>query len=363
MKIWVNQTYYEEVFGWTPLECGLKEYTSLSLRDCSLNYQYIYGRRSKFYICPNDNNLFMVAQIFASRELKLDMIFSVVDKNVISNFSYESHSVGGPAWIDPTLCHARPPYRGPWVQRCVYHMIWKQKILANSYHIVVSQYYRVKLSLFGRNISMLGHIRLFDGPDEFSAPAKMPLRYWVSKTGNQARVKVNLMLSTFQCYLHVFWPLKDQSFVVVNIETAQQHVENVLINNTYFFSAQSVMYHTHKNHQVKVLNVSSSKSYLNVSLHTITYDGPNTLGCAHGGIIFFKPHKGEHTAQVILCENYTKNPGINSFDKVPMDHVTSTSNLLLVIYNYPPTSMDVRIQISATPCRGVFACSKGNVHH
>ena len=62
-----------------------------------------------------------------------------------------------------------------------------------------------------------------------------------------------------------------------------------------------------------------------------------------------------------FCDSYTQNPRYNSFDKIPMDFITTSSHVLIVIYGHSPYNreMDVNFSITLTKCKGLIPCDYG----
>ena len=93
----------------------------------------------------------------------------------------------------------------------------------------------------------------------------------------------------------------------------------------------------------------------------MTFDGPNIEHCAFGGLTYHGINKEVKSNKFLttLCDSYTQTPEYNSFDKVPMNYVTTEFFLLIIIYGYYPynQNMEVNIKISLTPCRGIIFLS------
>ncbi len=344
-----------EAFIITRLQCSRAGTYQADCQDAAL---FFYGRRTKFTIVPKFHSIFLATQTFPLGEWKLDILFSVIDKSMFTDFHYKSHSVRAVGGINPTKCNVRTKKLALSLHNCLYQYSFNGSKRLNSYHIVTKKIFKVKLSLSGWNVAE--HITLHDGPDEQAPPVKIHK--------NPTLENYTFTMSTFQCYLVFSWNIKTTPKLTIVVLPARPVVHNVRINGTLHFSMDNLQISSNKHHHI--FHVHTDNGYLNLSLLYLDYNGPNILDCFRGGVVFFqRAHiyskgrlKLSYIEQVTLCENYTKTPRKHTFDKVPMDYVTSTSSMLLVIYNYVPhnTNMQMLIKISTTPCRGAFPCSKGN---
>ena len=292
------------------------------------------------------NNLYFEAFTYPSSEKKLNIIFSVmndlVKSHILRDVVHENRAVLN-------------------IKRQSNYILYEQpRSCYRAYNIVMKKIYIIALR-FSRNndYSRILLLRVYDGPD--SLTASIPLKgYYVG-------------LSTFQCYLEskTLHPLGDgfeNCFLIsfaAKVETSKKSFFHIHIKAP----KQLTLSQCHnRNVMFCIFNVTTEKNYINASLKTLNFTGPNIQNCMFGGIAYYQnvySSEGngsflyEKNESKTFCDTFSSQEG--STDKLSMDFVSSESEMLIVIYGYHPhnTGMDVDIMVSAVPCKGVIPCQKG----
>ena len=188
-------------------------------------------------------------------------------------------------------------------------------------------------------------IELYDGPDD---------------QGLKIKPKNKNVFSTFQCYLKLYaenFTHESQSIRISS--TTQKLSQNIVVdlyNASYHTLNMSARGHNHLHY---IGNFTCLNGFINISLISFNYNGPEIKRCRYGGMFYYEPDVDRYRKDVVrMCSTYRKTPGSKSFDRFPMDFVTSASNVLIMIYSYHPYNeiMEVKIHISVTPCKGVIPC-------
>ena len=115
-----------------------------------------------------------------------------------------------------------------------------------------------------------------------------------------------------------------------------------------------------------LIYLTTETKYLNISLVNMTFNGPLFKDCAFEGITYFQDilsnnHSDSYKEMKTMCENFTQESV--SFSKIPMDFVSTEYNSVILIYGYYPyvDDMEVNLEISPTPCKGLIQCFRGDM--
>ena len=280
------------------------------------------GKTSTFSIYSVGKYLNITLRCFPSAYTKLSFIYTVVDNSSLSILYWRRRLVDSQSSF-PT--------------HYMYHTIVDQEIHSKSFHIMLNKLLRVKLKFINQDF-IWRKIELYDGPDDQTKLIK--------QTGSQK------ILSTFQCYLKVNTKNSHKSTSGITILSVKQKImHNITINRSLDFSFNMCK---HKEPQHCIVQFNANNIYLNMSIINMTYNGPNTYGCAFGGLTYHGVNAKVRNTP--LCDSYTQNPSRSSCDKVPMNYVSTDFDLLIIIYGYSPYNkdMEINMKISLTPCRGIM---------
>ena len=293
--------------------------------DCNIRGKYLLGKRNIFDLFSTVRNLLFRSNVIPSLQTKYKLFFTVIDSSLITIFHCSSKKKEKKEVENPLYF----PFKYQ------YYAILHQTIHLKSFHIVVDKLLRVKIKVQN---SLMKEIELHDGPDDRTKVIK--------QIGNQ------IIMSTFQCYLKIYGNDAKNLSSGIRITTVKQEIlYNITINSSFTFSSDMCR-KADPLHCIVFFN--ARNMYLNMSLINMTFSGPNTKRCAYGGLSYHGVKVKKYLAT--LCDNYTQTPEYNSFDKVPMNYVSTESYLLLILYGYHPYNkdMDVNIEIALTPCRGII---------
>ena len=307
------------------------------------------GRRNKIEFFTGTNRVYFDVFTFPTSEIKLNIIFSVMNDLVQGQrFPNDLHE----------------NRENLYLRLESYFVAYKQpKSCYQAFNIVMKKIYVIGLR-FSRNnnYSRILLLRVYDGPD-YSATS-IPLKgYYVG-------------LSSFQCFLalkvlHGFW---DTCFnfnkFAAKIETFEKTYIHIHMSEANAPKQITLNQCDHSNVIYCIFNVTIETNYINASLQTLNFTGPNIHNCLFGGIAYYQgmyrsEGNGSFRYEMIeiktYCDTFTATPKEGSMDKLPIDFVSSESEMLIVIYGYHPynTGMDVDIMVSVVPCKGVIPCQKG----
>ena len=235
----------------------------------------------------------------------------------------------------------------------MYHTVLYHKIHLKSFHVVLNKLLRVKLR-FDRAYQTHRRVELYDGPDDHTKLIK--------QIGN------SIILSTFQCYLKVYGgSIHNFTFGIYILSVNQKVLKNITINSSIAFNSNIC---NQRETQHCIIQFNTNDMYLNMSIINMTFDGPNFGDCAFGGLTYhgIKVKVKSNKFLTTLCDSYTQKPKYNSFDKIPMNYVTTEFYLLIIIYGYYPhnKNLEISIEISLTPCRGIIFLKNSRckyIHH
>ena len=315
------------------------------------------GRRNRMEFFTSLNHIYFESYTFFSVDIKLFIIFSVMsgiieEQNIHDNYNINRNTLN--IWQSSTNTYYIYP-------RLCYH----------TYNILRSKLYPLALRFSEDNIPAL--LRLYDGPD--SSAELIPLK------GNYVE------LSTFQCYLGVTiseqmgfgkcFVYEKMNFTIhlISLKFKSNSYINLVISEVT--APQTITLSQSKNRQIiySVYNISARNMYLNVSLRTMRFSGPNINNCMFGGVAYIdifhnlnnesfsfkKKKRNEEIKQ--LCDNFTTRPRKGSFAKISTDYISSGSEMFIVVYGYHPSyvGMEVNIMVSVVPCKGLIPCQKAVV--
>ena len=289
---------------------------------------YIKGKTSIFTILMNWKILKIFLKCFPSKYTKINLIFSVFDKSLITFSFFTRRTVDAPK----SFSH-----------KFMYHTIFYNNLHYKTFHIALNKLQKVKLRFIQQSLSNTPEkrqIELHDGPDDQTKIIK--------NIGSQ------IILSTFQCYLKVYAEQKHHLTAGISISSVKQKIlHNIEINSSVIFSLDMC---GQKDPLHCIIKLNTMEGYLNMSLKNMTYTGPNSIHCLYGGITYHGINVKMRNYLTSLCDSYTQTPENNSFDKVPMNYVSTESKLLIIVYCYHPYNrgMDLNLDISLSPYRGII---------
>ena len=231
----------------------------------------------------------------------------------------------------------------------VWYIKFSESIQIKAYHVVITKLHKVKLILSNFNQSI---IKIYYGPDTNSDLLKF--------RGNM------VMLSTFQCFLTI----QVQSFKVSAIGIDIYSGERRSQNNKYIEVTTLLTINLNMcekgNFLFCLIYLTTETMYLNISLVNMTFNGPAFKDCAFGGITYFQDilsnnHSDSYKEMKTMCEDFTQESA--SFNKIPMDFVSAEYHSVILIYGYYPCvdDMEVNLEISPTPCKGLIPCFRDDM--
>ena len=287
--------------------------------------KYFVGKMNAFTLYSMDDRLRFTLNVVPSQKTKLEFMFTVID----SSFIAKLHCKLETADVSKSLLFG---YQ--------YYAVFSSKYHLKSFHIVLDKLLKVKLKFpIGNDAFMKRKIELHDGPDDQIKQIK--------------HIRGQIMLSTFQCYLKVYGEnIRNLTSGISISSKRQKPLKNITINTSTKFTLNMCK-------QIDpvhcIVQFNTNNMYLNMTLISMTYNGPNIYDCAFGGLTYHGVKLNKSNYLPSLCDSYIQVPEYNSYDKVPMHYVSTEIYLLLIIYGYYPYNkdMDVNIEISLTPCRGI----------
>ena len=225
----------------------------------------------------------------------------------------------------------------------------------------MNKLYKIALK-FSENNDPVLKMNIYDGPDSSTQLIKFKGNY--------------IAMSTFQCYLELQAILDGNFYLCSRFKELKFNAvifssENVRSDYIYLEVITPAIITLDKCKKEYVIycvySITTDTMYLNVSMINMTYTGPNIKNCIFGGIAYYQNEYVTPKNQSILkemktmCDTYTRNPRKNSFDKLAMDIVSTESNILIVMYRYHAyyTGMEVTLNISVVPCKGILPCGGG----
>ena len=164
--------------------------------------------------------------------------------------------------------------------------------------------------------------------------------------------------------MDIFWKFQVDSRLKVNATYLEVNLQDICYKDLILDGCNKHVYQSfyHYNEMLYVkLNLTHTKSsdyfcmYGKRSIfHIISTQNwlyTMTFEYSESGIPRYEP-------LLRLCNCYTKVPKQQSFDRVPMDFVTSGSSVWIIVFGYHPYNkgMKLELQVSVTPCRGIFPC-------
>ena len=324
--------------------------TGKILEEIHLRFQ---GARNIFTIYSLKNKFSMKSSVFHSTKVKFQNIFSVIDNSLLSRFFYYEET-----WQKFKSVSCGMWYKQEWLQTgtqkmqliCyMWHITFSKNMELRAYHVVVIKLFKMKLIFSNFNQSI---IKIYDGPDANSDLLKLK--------GNV------VILSTFQCYFIIQAESFKPSMFSINIYSEDRRREN----NVYIEITSLLQVNSNICEKGKVLfcliNVTAQTMYLNISLSNMTFSGPDYKDCVYGGISYFQDILNNNSLNSYrevktMCENFTQVSA--SFNKIPMDFVSSDYHTVILIYSYYPyvDDMEVNLEILPTPCKGMVPCRHGNI--
>ena len=283
------------------------------------------GRRNAFYVISPRNKLF-IGYLYTPTWLPgLYFLFSMVDSRKVKEFT-----------VDWKYRNAYPPML----------LISSIKLAKGYTEVTILSYLVLRGKLEKVAIILPYHkpsiIKLFDGPDDQSPSVN-------SKEGY-------ILFSTFQCFLKVY----NESFAgfisnITMISIKQDIYKYITVNNTMQLSmnicSQKLVLHC-------ILNITATDDmYLNVSIVKMDYLGPNIRKCHFGGVSYYEVYN-ESEERKSFCGVYMQYPSNYSFLPVPMNYVSTGHSVLIVFYGYYPfiDTMEINMEITLTPCKGIYFC-------
>ncbi len=302
------------------------EYLRLRFKN-SQNSLLLVGRRNKLLIVSEDKSFNLFVFLLFSPEKKVKISLQIVDVNSLTNFTFRDKGT------------TRNTFQ-------VTHIIYPNKRASVGFSIILSKVCKLILDLTGAQ-----QLRLYDGPDQHRDPVVI--------SGQTA------VMSAFLCYLLVFSKTEDKD-LSLNIHFYGEHIH---MPQWTIKTAESISFERCTQRVHCVLNVSSEIGFINVSVESLKFLGPNLYDCSFGGVSYFYPEKHNNRNQQkryvevnSLCGNLTNQPRMNTFDMMPMPYVSPSSSMVIVISRFQSVGeMEVNLTISTTKCRGMFPCSKGNL--
>ena len=287
------------------------------------------GKRNTFNFISHKGKLLIGVVIVPTDDIKLKALFTVLDSRLVRSFGIEY----GYRNVYPTI------------------LLVNTVNLTNSigskmsYLVLKGKFQRVVLRLWHNNAS---RIELFDGPDDKSLSVKSAEGY--------------TLFSTFQCFVKIYAATSVEFASVIRISGIAQDVfQHVTVHNANLplqdICIMKIVHHC-------IINVTGTNNvYLNVSIIDMKYSGPNIRNCQFGGVSYYEKiyNRSDPEERKSFCGRYTRNPQNNSFDIVPMSYVTEGHSLLIVFYGYYPHNqgMEINMEITITPCKGLYFCNKG----
>ena len=297
----------------------------------SFKYLNIYnGKMNKFTIFSLDSIMYIKLEVYPSLKMKIRLMISVFDNSTITDVTYTFRTENGMKYF----LHA-----------FLYHAVFYNEIHLRSYHVVLNKLLKIKLK-FNLDYQTQAKIELHDGPDDQVKLIK--------------QIRTQVILSSFQCYLNVYAEnIYNTTSRIYILPVKQDVLLNITLDKPVTFNSNIC---GQKETQHCIIQFNTNDMYLNMSIINMTFDGPNAGHCAFGGLTYhgINVKVGSNKFLTSLCGSYTQTPKYNSFDKIPMNYVTTEFYLLLIIYGYHPYNkgMELNIDISFTPCKGIVWLTK-----
>ena len=93
------------------------------------------------------------------------------------------------------------------------------------------------------------------------------------------------------------------------------------------------------------------KSYINVTLLSLNFNGPNVGYCKYGGLAIYDYMRNTMKEVFLQCDNWFAMSSNDHFNKVI---ISNKWNIFLVFYSYEPYSdIDIKMIIEPTACQGI----------
>ena len=324
---------------------------------------FLMGKRNIFNMISNYGWLVITLMYFPATNTKLKLIFSVIEYHEVqlsvNNFYInDAEIVSGPGQLKfKHFCHH-------------VNLGDEARSQMRSYFIAVGKLERLRIKFKYNRTNIMKKFYLYDGPDDESPLIKTINSHQIHTMGF---VEGGAILSTFHGYLKYYAIVPFFYVEIYSIMQSNTQVidvsSNVKLNFSSCYKKYSFKYHC-------IINLTTPINYINISLTSMIYDGPNIMNCYFGGVSYLEYHMTEvfpveftgtpllvekYVERKTFCDSYTKNPRYNSFDKIPMDFITTSSHVLIVIYGHSPYNreMDVNFSITLTKCKGLIPCHYG----
>ena len=92
-------------------------------------------------------------------------------------------------------------------------------------------------------------------------------------------------------------------------------------------------------------------SYINVSLLSLNYNGPDVGYCKYGGLAIYDYVGNTMKEEFLQCDNWLAMSSNDQFNKVV---ISNKWNIFLIFYSYEPYSdIDIQMIIQPTACQGI----------
>ena len=308
--------------------------------DKYVHYTHLYlaGRRNIFTIVSVENYMFIILKSVTTVGNKLNVFFTIIDSTAVQQFNYNGYKF--------TKDHT-PTHKKSWkldIKEYYTKIKYNPENEVQSYYILIKKHLKALVKFIGIQVE---NIKLYDGPDGHTS--LIHLR------------RNEIKLSTFQCFIQVNKASFGNTTPRVIISSAnEKHVQSLKVVNTSVFTLNMC---GRKQVQHCIINVTAIDKYINLSIVSMIYNGPDILNCNFGGVSYLEKVDDMFEDRKSFCDSYTQHPKKDSFDKVPMDFVSKDFEALIVIYGYYPYNkeMDLKIEISETSCKGIFPCDNGNL--
>ena len=224
-----------------------------------------------------------------------------------------------------------------------YDFVFK-KMRVVTYHITVSKLLRIVLQQYDNDTNYI--LIFYDGPKDSFSEVKMRNNY--------------IIFSSFQCYVKLYQSIPVTQLypsLTINVHSIQQDIMKYSITN---YTKLSLTNFTKKINHI-ILNISTTKGYLNLSIQEFSFYGPNIDSCVYGGSAYFQTDDTKFKEIITLCNNYTHLFKYKFFNKTLMDFITTNPYILVVVYFYKPVSIvsNFSLEVSISSCRGIFPCATG----
>ncbi len=338
-------------------ECLIVKKKEATFLECSLDDVFFVfcGRRAIFSVAPNTHRFCISARHVLTHKTTLTVLFSILQASDVQAHYYPDFQ-----FLEGKLIEASN----------IIHLFFFG-LFGNVQVILIQTMRESKLQLARNKASLPEHSTwFFDGPGNLCPTINI-------------RIGGIHLFSSFQVLTYMLFlsdTHNDSNISFKSVNTCQnltltedKEMHTIRATDCKNSNQLSQVFHC-------VISVSTSATanlFLNVSIKTLELEGPTSDRCMYAGFVVKQntptplegfgpltwkavamlnfPHsKVKFSNQWIFCNNYSSSWSSNITKPMPL--VSTGKRVLLVLYSYRAyiTKFSLVLQVSTTPCRGIF---------